>query len=116
MIALAKQQAKGGNVMRVPFFSGISLGTGLLIGAGAVLLAPIVLPVVAGVAKSLFKAGIKGGLIIYEKGKVAIEEAKETIEDLTAEAKAELAGDEELEATPPKKRAAIPAVKVGAKA
>jgi hypothetical protein len=102
--------------MRMPFFSGVSLGTGLLIGAGAVLLAPIVLPVVAGVGKSLLKAGIKGGLIIYEKGKVAIEEAKETIEDLTAEAKAELAGEEEVEAAPIKKKAAMPAVKEGAKA
>ena len=84
--------------------TGTQLVTGLAIGAAAVLLAPIVLPVVAGVVKSLTKAGIKGGLILYEQSKVAFEEAKESIEDLTAEAKAELTHPEE--AAPKKKAAA----------
>jgi Protein of unknown function (DUF5132) len=75
---------------------------GLAIGAAAVLLAPILLPVVSGVLKSLTKAGIKGGLILYEKGRVALEEAKESVEDLTAEAKAELAQPEQMA---PKKKA-----------
>ena len=91
--------------------SGTQLLTGLAIGAAVVLIAPVVLPVVAGVAKSLAKAGIKGGLILYEKGKVAVAEAQETIEDLTAEAKAELAEEQEAEAVPRKKKAIAAAAK-----
>lgn len=90
--------------MRLPGIpTGTQLLSGLAIGAAAVLLAPVVLPVVSGVFKSLAKAGIKGGLILYEQGRVAFEEAKESIEDLTAEARAELAQPEE---TAPKKKAA----------
>lgn len=74
-------------------------------------MAPVVVPVVAGVAKTLTKAGIKGGLILYEKGKVAVAEAKETIEDLTAEAQAELAEEQEAEAAPKKRRAVSAAAK-----
>lgn len=85
--------------------SGTQLLAGLAIGAAVVLLAPVVLPVVAGMAKSLTKASIKGGLILFEKGKVAIAEAQETIEDLTAEAKAELSEEQEAEAVPRKKKA-----------
>jgi hypothetical protein len=96
-------------MMRLPSLGlngGIKLGTGLALGAAAVLLAPVVVPVVAGVVKSLTKAGIKGGMILYEKGKIAAEEAKETIEDLAAEARAELADEHEVKAAPKRKKAA----------
>ncbi len=45
------------------------LGTGLAVGIGVLVLGPIVVPAVAGVAKPLLKAAIKGGLIIYDQGK-----------------------------------------------
>jgi hypothetical protein len=38
----------------------------------------------------LAKAVIKGGLIAYEGARVSIDEARETLEDLAAEAKAEI--------------------------
>lgn len=77
--------------MRLPSLNLSSgVGTGLAIGAAAVLIAPVVLPAVTGILKSLAKAGLKGGMILYEKGRIAIDEAKEAIEDLTAEPKAEL--------------------------
>ncbi len=85
---------------------GLSWGTGLAIGAASVLLAPIVLPVLGGVLKSLTKAGIKGGMVLYEKGRLLVEETKETIEDLTEEAKAELGEGQELAVAKPKKAAA----------
>ncbi len=85
---------------------GLNWGTGLVIGAACVLLAPVVLPVVAGVVKSLTKAGIKGGMVLYEKGKVFAEETRETIEDLTEEAKAELREGQEVAVAKPKKAAA----------
>jgi hypothetical protein len=72
--------------------------TALAIGAGAVLLAPIILPFVAGILRPLAKAAIKGGLIAYEKAKVLSTEAVESLEDLAAEAKAEVAQQLEAEA------------------
>ena len=71
---------------------GLTAGN-LAIGAGVVLLAPIVLPIVGSVAKPVVKAAIKGVLVTYEGAKVALAETKESLEDITAEAKAEIAGD-----------------------
>ena len=64
--------------------------TGLAIGIGAAVLAPAVLPVIANVAKPVAKAAIKGGIILFEKGKEAFAEAGEVVEDLVAEVKSEL--------------------------
>lgn len=66
-------------------------GGAMIIGAGVVLLAPVVIPIVASVMKPLAKAAIKGGILAYEGAKVAVAEAKEAVEDIAAEAKAELA-------------------------
>jgi hypothetical protein len=68
-----------------------SIVTGLAMGIGAAILAPVVIPVLASVAKPLAKAAIKGGLMIYEKGREVVAEAGEVVEDLVAEAKAEMA-------------------------
>lgn len=64
--------------------------TGLAIGVGTAILAPVVIPMIAGIAKPLAKAAIKGGIMLYEKNKELIAEATEVVEDLVAEAKAEL--------------------------
>jgi hypothetical protein len=71
----------------------------------------MVLPVVAGVFKSLTKAGLKGGMILYEKGRIAAEEARETIEDLAAEAKAEMAEEQQAPAGAKKRKAAASSAK-----
>ncbi len=65
--------------------------TGLAIGIGASVLAPAVIPVLANVVKPLAKAILKGGIVLYEKGLETFAETKEVVEDLIAEAKAELA-------------------------
>jgi hypothetical protein len=67
------------------------LGTILAVGVGAAVLAPLVSPAVAKFTRPVLKSAIKGGLIAFEKAKVIGAEALETIEDLAAEAKAELA-------------------------
>lgn len=67
---------------------------GMALGIGAAILAPIVIPVVAGVAKPLTKAAIKEGILIYEKSKEAFAEVTEVFEDIVAEAKAELAQEQ----------------------
>lgn len=63
----------------------------LAIGAGIVLLAPVVVPVATSILKPLAKTVIKSGLLAYEGVRLAYAETKETLEDLTAEAKAEIA-------------------------
>lgn len=70
--------------------NGFSAGS-LAVGAGIVLLAPVVIPIIGAVLKPLAKAIIKGGITAYESAKVSIAETKETIEDLAAEAKSEMA-------------------------
>jgi hypothetical protein len=77
--------------------------TGLAIGIGAAILTPIILPIVASIAKPLTKSAIKGGIILYEKSRETIAELGETVEDLVAEVKAELA----QEHAPPAGAAAV---------
>jgi hypothetical protein len=61
-------------------------------GIAAIILLPVLVPVVAGkIGKPLAKATIKGGIVLYEKGKGVLAEVGESIEDIIAEAKAELA-------------------------
>lgn len=84
--------------------SSVNVGT-LAIGAGIVILAPVVIPVVTGILKPLAKNAIKGSLLAYERAKIATAETMESLEDLAAEAKAELAESSEGEAAKPKKAA-----------
>lgn len=71
---------------------------GIIAGIGAVLLAPVVIPVVANVGKPLAKSLIKGGIVLYEKSKGAFAEIGETWEDMVAEARAEIADAKQLPA------------------
>ncbi len=71
---------------------------GIIAGIGAVLLAPVVIPVVAGIGKPIAKTLIKGGITLYEKGRGAFAELGETWEDIVAEARAELAEAKQLPA------------------
>jgi uncharacterized protein (UPF0254 family) len=65
--------------------------SGLAIGVGVAVVAPILIPILASIAKPLTKTVIKEGLILYDKGKEKMAEAKETVGDLLAEAKSEIA-------------------------
>ncbi len=82
------------------FDNGFKLGAGLLVGVGVILLAPVVVPVIAAATKPLIKAGIKGGLLAYEKSRELIAEATEVVEDLAAEARSELVREHEPAAAP----------------
>jgi hypothetical protein len=68
---------------------------GIIAGIGAVLLAPVLLPVVTGIGKPIAKSLIKGSIVAYEKSKGAFAELGETWEDIVAEARAELAESKE---------------------
>ncbi|GAX37858.1 DUF5132 domain-containing protein [Nodularia sp. NIES-3585] len=71
---------------------------GIIAGIGAVLLAPVLIPVVAGIGKPIAKSIVKGGIVAYEKSRGAFAEIGETWEDIIAEAKAEIAEDRETPA------------------
>jgi hypothetical protein len=64
--------------------------TGLFIGIGAAVVAPVVVPILTSIAKPLTKTLIKQGFVLYERGKEKLAETKEVLEDLVAEAKAEM--------------------------
>ncbi len=61
---------------------------GLALGM-AVLVAPVVVPVIAVAARPLVKGAIKNGYLLYQRGREIVAEVVESIEDLTAEAKSE---------------------------
>lgn len=65
--------------------------TAAAIAAGAALLAPMVLPLLAGVTRPLARTALKSGIIVYEKTRETVAELGEAFDDLVAEAKAELA-------------------------
>jgi hypothetical protein len=71
--------------------TGLKVGGSIVVGAGVMLLAPIVVPVFVSAFKPVAKAAIKGSMIAYGKVREVAAETAETLEDLAAEAKAELA-------------------------
>lgn len=66
-------------------------------GITALILAPIVLPLAAGVNNPLGKAAIKNSIVISEKVKEALAQVQEVFEDLAAEVQAELAAQPQAE-------------------
>jgi hypothetical protein len=63
---------------------------GLAIGIGAAILVPVILPAVAALARPVARAAIKTGILVYEKTREAVAEMGEVVEDLVAEARADL--------------------------
>jgi hypothetical protein len=81
---------EGGRIMSLlNGFKG-NIVTGLAIGIGATVLAPAIIPVFASIAKPLAKAAVKGGIMLYDKGREAYAETREVVEDLVAEARSEM--------------------------
>ncbi len=62
----------------------------VLVGVGVALVAPIVVPALAGGMRPLAKAVVKGGMLVYDKGAEVIAEASEQLSDMLAEARSEL--------------------------
>jgi hypothetical protein len=67
-----------------------NLITGLVAGLAATLLAPVLRPFLANASRSLTKATIKGGVLLYEKGRESFAELGETVDDLMAEVRSEM--------------------------
>jgi hypothetical protein len=64
-----------------------SFATGLVIGAGALLLGPTAVQTVSGILRPAAKTAIKGAIVFYKK---SLAELGEMASDLVAEARAEL--------------------------
>jgi hypothetical protein len=83
------------------FDNGLKIGTGLAIGLGVLILAPVVAPAVAAVVRPVVKASTKSGMLLFEKARELIAEAKESLEDLAGEVHAELVQERQQEASAP---------------
>jgi hypothetical protein len=70
---------------------GKSWTSSVLIGAAAVILAPIMVPAVLAGMRPLSKMVMKGGVLVYDKAREVIAETGEQLSDLVVEARAELA-------------------------
>ena len=66
---------------------------GVALGLGVAALVLAALPAVASVGRPLARAAIKSGLLLIERGREAIAEAGEELEDLVAEVRAELVAE-----------------------
>jgi len=84
------------------------------IGIVAAVLVPIALPVVARAAKPFAKALVKSGIIVYEKSREAVAELGEVMEDVVAEAKAEIEQEHAAQAVV-SAQAMVPVADVAAK-
>jgi hypothetical protein len=67
-----------------------TLGKGLAIGVGLAILGPVVAPALGRMARPAARAAVKSGMILYERGLEVAAEMGEVMEDLIAEARAEL--------------------------
>ena len=64
-------------------------GGGFLVGVGAALVAPIILPAAAAALRPVAKELIKGGLFVADSLRELLAEGEEHLSDLVAEARAE---------------------------
>lgn len=67
---------------------------GVALGLGVALAGVAAIPVLMSVGRPFARVAIKSGLLFLEKGREAIAEAGEGLEDLVAEVKAELAAEQ----------------------
>jgi hypothetical protein len=68
---------------------------GAALGIGAALVAVAALPAIMVATRPLARVALKSSLLLLEKGREAVAEAGEHLEDLVAEVKAELASERE---------------------
>lgn len=66
---------------------------GVVVGVGIALVGIAAIPVIASIGRPFARAALKSSLLLVEKGREALAEAGEEMEDLLAEVKAELVAD-----------------------
>lgn len=70
-------------------FKGGNIVTGLAIGVGTAVLAPVIAPAVSSLLRPAAKAVIKGGIVAYDWGRQAAAQVSEAASDMAAEVRAE---------------------------
>jgi hypothetical protein len=76
--------------MKLPLI-GLKVSTGTLaLGALAFMAAPQILAAVGSVVRPVAKTGIKGGMIVYDKGKDMFSGTVDSIQDVASEVRSEL--------------------------
>ena len=71
--------------MKIPA-ANMNVGT-FAVGAGIAFLSPMVIPLIEGILRPVTQNVIKDSLLVYDKSKTAVIEARESIEGMSAEAK-----------------------------
>lgn len=69
-----------------------NIATGLAVGIGALVLGPVIAPLVTAVLRPAAKAAIKGGIYAYDRACEALGQVNELTGDIVAEARSELGG------------------------
>ncbi|HKJ89254.1 MAG TPA: DUF5132 domain-containing protein [Gammaproteobacteria bacterium] len=70
-----------------------SMTKGLVIGLGTAFVAPVAVSALSGLGRPMARAALKSGLVFYDKGRETLAEMGEVVDDLVAEARAELEED-----------------------
>jgi hypothetical protein len=65
-------------------------GKAMAIGMAAAVVAPVAIAALGGIARPLARAAIKSGILLFEKGRETVAEMGEVMEDLVAEARADI--------------------------
>jgi hypothetical protein len=79
-------------------------GKFVLGGAALLFMGPAILGAATGALRPVAKGAMKLGMAAYGRGKMYAAEAKESIDDLAAEAKAELEEEAKAKSAAPKKK------------
>lgn len=79
---------------------GGSLISNVLIGATAIVLAPIVVPAVLAGMRPVAKTLVKGGVMVYDKTREMVAEVGEQMGDIVAEARSELTASAASQGSP----------------
>lgn len=69
-------------------------------GVAGMLLAPVMLPTVARLARPAVKGAVKAGFVMAQRGRETLAEFTEMAEDMLAEVQAELAAEAQAAAAP----------------
>jgi hypothetical protein len=89
--------------MKLPLI-GLKVSTGTLaLGALAFMAAPQILEAVGSIVRPVAKTGIKGGMVVYDKGKDLFSGTVDSIQDVASEARSEISKGSKAA---PKKKAA----------
>lgn len=71
-------------------FKGGNVVTGLAIGVGTAVVAPLIMPAVGSMLRPAAKAVIKGGILAYDQGRQAVARLSESASDVVAEARSDV--------------------------